>query len=330
MPRRPAPASPGRPQAAATAKVARRTPAAPALAAAALALVLALLAGCASGPPLTAGPAEPGAAPPTPAFTTLPLAGAEITAEWQWPAAAPAALMLLQHGFGRQCANLRGTAQRIAAAGVATLCLNADMAAGQPELADALALALRRGLAGPDGQPLPQRLIVGGHSAGALFGARVGSALAAQAPQRLAGALLLDPVGGAPLTQALLDISDGGHRPVRAVLALPSRCNARQLALPALAEVQRRAQAAGGDSYLGVLLIEGSTHVDAEGEDTDFAAVWACGEGRPQPANTELLRTLAARWAGQMAGGDAGVQAIAAEPASVDALAPAGRLRRLP
>jgi hypothetical protein len=211
MPRRAAPEGPARPQAAAPAGVAQRLASAPALALAPLAL--ALLAGCASGPPPTAGPAEPQALAGTPAmaFTTLTLAGAEFVAEWQWPATAPAALMLLQHGFARQCANLRGTAQRVAAVGVATLCLNADMAAGQPALAAALALALQHGLAGPDGQPLPQRLIVGGHSAGALFGARVGSALAAQAPQRLAGALLFDPVGGAPLTQALLDLSDGGR-----------------------------------------------------------------------------------------------------------------------
>jgi hypothetical protein len=113
-------------------------------------------------------------------------------------------------------------------------------------------------------------------------------------------------------------------------MAQPSGCNARQLGLAALAEVHGRAQAEGGDSYVGVLLLQGSTHVDAEGEDTDFAAVWACGEGRPQPANTELLRALAARWAGQMAGHGADAQALAAEPAAVDALATAGRLRRLP
>lgn len=223
-----------------------------------------------------------------------------LDAEWQLPATPAAGLVLLQHGFTRRCANLRTTAQRLAAQGLATLCLNAEMARGNPELAEELATALGDGsLRLPDGTPLPARIVVGGHSAGALFAARVGARLAVRAPQRLAGALLLDPVGGTALADALAAIVAAG-RPLRVVLAPSGRCNARHLALPALLQAQRALREAGGDGFVGVQLATG-THADAEGEDTDGVAIAACGP--PQPANVEHLRALATDWALDMVEG---------------------------
>ncbi|MCZ8173582.1 MAG: alpha/beta hydrolase [Burkholderiaceae bacterium] len=252
--------------------------AAPVLAALALALALALT-GCVALPPPQTPPAGV-----TRAFDRLPLAGAVLDAEWHLPAGEPRAWVLLQHGFARRCANLRGTAAELAAQGVATLCLNADqdagVAGGAPQLAEALARWwLSPAARAPDGRAAPPRVVVAGHSAGGLFAARVGAAVAAQAPERLAGALLFDPVGGAALRQALLAMAG---RPLHATLAPPVPCNARQLARPAL-------QAAG------VALVEppGATHVDAEGEDGDSAAVRACREGPPRPEAVAALR----RWA---------------------------------
>ena len=65
---------------------------------------------------------------------------------------------------------------------------------------------------------LAQQIIVGGHSAGARFAVRLGERLAALAPQRLAGALLFDPVA-TPGFEAQLpalrrvrqDALDAGH-----------------------------------------------------------------------------------------------------------------------
>lgn len=237
------------------------------------------LAGCVALPPPQTPP--PGV---TRAFDRLPLAGAVLDAEWHLPAGEPRAWVLVQHGFARRCANLRGTAAALAAQGVATLCLNAEAGAGVADGAPALAEALARwwlspGARSPDGRAAPPRIVVAGHSAGGLFAARVGAAVAAQSPQRLAGALLFDPVGDAALRQALLAMSG---RPLHATLAPPAPCNARQLARPAL-------QAAG------VALVEppGATHGDAEGEDGESAAVWACREGPPRPEAVAALR----RWA---------------------------------
>jgi hypothetical protein len=267
------------------------------------ALVLALvLAGCAT-------PSAPPPAGVQRAFDRLPLAGRVFDVEWHLPAAEPRAWLLLQHGFARRCANLRGTAGALAAQGVAVWCLNADegegMAGGAPVLAEAVAAWWRSAAArAPDGRSAPELAVVGGHSAGGLFAARVGAgligsasagasllqsgqtALGPPAPRypalpQLAGVLLLDPVGGNELAEALQRIVAAGV-PVHATLAPPVRCNAQQLARPAL-------------TAAGAQLIEpaGATHVDAEGADSDGLAIRACGEGPPQPTAVAALR----RWA---------------------------------
>lgn len=244
------------------------------------------LAGCTAlpaPPPAPAGVAR--------AFDRLPLAGAVLDVEWHLPAAEPRAWVLVQHGFARRCANLRGTAAALAAEGVATLCVNADegagLAGGAPALAEALARWwLSPAARSPDGRAAPARIVVAGHSAGGLFAARVGAAVAAQAPQRLAGAILFDPVGGGPLREALLAMAG---RPLHATLAPPVPCNARQLARPALLAA-------------GVALAEpaGATHVDAEGEDSDSLAVRACREGPPRAEAVAALRRWAAGALGPM------------------------------
>lgn len=269
----------------------RRRGAAVALAAAAV------VAGCALPPALR--DQEP-AAPPV--FTQLVLGTATLDVEWHLPPGEPAAWLLLQHGFARRCANLRGIAARLAAgAGVATLCVNAEMAGGAPALAAALAGWLAGGDArSPDGRRAPPRLIVGGHSAGGLFAARVGAALARTQPDRLAGALLLDPVGDAALGETLARVSAQGRRPVLAVVAPASRCNAGQLGVAALRSVQAAARAAGRTDFVGVEMA-GGTHVDAEGADTEALAVRACREGWPRPDNVAALRALAVHWAAALA-----------------------------
>lgn len=221
------------------------------------------------------------------------IAGTEYRAEWTLPPGEPAALLTLQHGFARQCSHLRQTARQIADRGLLVLCLDADMAHGNPALADGLAQALAGGWVGADGRALPARIIVGGHSAGGAFAARLGWKLDALAPARLLGALLLDPVAVAGFEDELQAVSAGGRRPVLALTANASGCNAQNNADPAL-----RALRSG---FVGLQLVDGSTHVDAEGGDSSWLATAACGQ--PLPANVELLRTLAAQWAADIAAG---------------------------
>lgn len=261
---------------------------------AACAVLVVALAGCASVPPV----AGPGAFS---ASTRLALVGQELTAVWTRPAGPPRALVTLQHGFARRCANLATTAARLAGLGLLTLCIDAPMARGNPALADALAAALSNGLPGPDGAALPERIIVAGHSAGAAFAARLGARLDAVAPARLAGAILFDPVATNSFAADLRSLARAGLRPVLAVTAPASGCNAQHSAYSALRSLRTEAQAAGHDNVVGIELGAGASHADVEGEDSDWIAAAACG--RPLPSHTESLRTLAAQWASAVADG---------------------------
>ena len=240
----------------------------------------------------TQSPAQAQAQPPAlarPQFGVLVgPGGQELDLEWHLPAGPARALVTLQHGFARRCAHLRGLAAVFADAGYATLCVQADMARGAPDLAAALAQALAAALLQPpDGRAAPARVVVAGHSAGGLFAARLGAALAERAPGMLAAVLLFDPVGGAELGDALRRARGAAAVPTLALLAPPSRCNAGQRARPALeaAAVTR-------------VDVEQGTHLDAEGGDTDAVAVWACREGAPREAAVRQLRARALDFTG--------------------------------
>jgi pimeloyl-ACP methyl ester carboxylesterase len=266
--------------------------------AAALALVVALmLAGCASVPPQRSLD-DAGAI----VIAPIDLGGSIHSATWYLPQGEAQALIVLQHGFTRRCSHLRETTRQLMVGGLMALCIDAAMAGGNLPLADALAAGLEGGLVAPDGRSQPERIIVGGHSAGGRFAARLGAQLAAQAPQRLAGALLFDPVATAGFETELRTLSAAGARPVLAVFAQPHACNASLNAAPALRQVRQDALAAGRDGFVGLLLTEGSTHADIEGEDTDWIAVAACG--RPRPENVQRLRALGLSWAQAMARGE--------------------------
>lgn len=248
--------------------------------------------------------AEPAAQAGSVVNATLNIGGVDYNVDWFLPAGAASALVTVQHGFSRNCGHVRGTATRLMEQGLMGLCVNASMAGGNPALAEALATTLLSGITAPGGTALPERIVVGGHSAGGHFASRLGWKLAATAPLRLAGAVLFDPVAaGDSFTTNLMAVSAAGQRPVLAVSSNPSACNARNNAYPALRQVRQDAIAAGRDGFVGLQLTDRSTHVDVEGRDTDALGILACGQGRPRPANVEALRTLAAQWALDGAGG---------------------------
>jgi pimeloyl-ACP methyl ester carboxylesterase len=233
---------------------------------------------------------------------TLLIDGTPYSADWYLPAGTPVGLAQIQHGFTRRCANLRDTTLEMMRRGLMGLCLNASMANGNPALANALAQALVAGLSAPDGRPVPERVVVGGHSAGGMFASRLGATLQGLAPERLAGAVLFDPVASdGSYGPNLAAISDSGQRPVLAVSANGSACNAFNNGEPALAQVSALAQAAGRDGFVGLRLTDNSTHVDAEGGNTTRLAWVTCLQGPPRAPNVAALRALAPQWAADAA-----------------------------
>lgn len=268
-----------------------------------LVLLGAALAGCAGLVPVR----ETGTAGSI-VVAPIDLGAQEHLAHWYLPAGEVATLVVLQPGFTRRCANLRETTRQLMAAGPMALCIDAPMGGGQPALADALARALAGPAVAPDGRSMPQRVIVAGHSAGAVFAVTLGAALEVIAPGRLAGALLFDPVASADFEARLRAVSARGRRPVLALLAPPHRCNAQSSALPALRRIDREARDAGSSAFVVIHLADEATHADVEGEDTDALAEWACG--RVVPARTASLRELSVRWLRAAAAGAAPAEAV--------------------
>lgn len=254
----------------------------------------------------------------------LTLGNKTYTAFWHLPAGEPLGFIQVQHGFSRNCNHQRDTIARFMNQGLMALCLNADMSGGNPALADKLAAALVAGLTAPDGRPVPEKIVVAGHSAGGHFASRLGWALAAQAPQRLVGAVLFDPVAAdGSFTTHLRGVSAAGQRPVLAVSANAGACNAQNNAYPALRQVQADALAAGRDGFVGLQLTDRSTHVDSEGNNTDFLGWTACFQGKPRPVNTGTLRDLTSTWARDQV---TGLRTLAAYPggSGVESLLAAG------
>jgi len=285
-----------------------------------LAVLCAALVGCAVPVPLR----ETSAAG-TVVVGTLDLDARPVAAHWYLPPTGEApALVVFEHGFARRCANLRETTRQVMAAGLMALCVDVPMAGGNPALAETLARHLARDAQTPDGRAVPRRVVVAGHSAGAVFALALGARLEALAPGRLAGALLVDPVappvaeasanpgepadppgasapgasaasGGPTRFEATLHaVSAGGRRPVLALLAPRHRCNAASNALPALRRAEQAAREAGSHAFVVVQFGEGATHADVEGEDTDALATWACGT--VDPARSAALRVMAIDW----------------------------------
>ena len=235
--------------------------------------------------------------------TQRTIAGGSYSTDWYVPQGTASALMVLQNGFSRNCAHLRGTSRAIAEKGVMVLCVNGDMTAGNPDLARDVAAALAaRTIAPPAGRAMPERIIAGGHSAGGHFAGVLGASLAQSAPSRLAGAILFDPVAAEGFSADLKAISADGTRPVLTVAARPSVTNLFNNSFGALRDL--------ANPYVGIQLVwekftvgipsGGSCHIDVEGENTDVIGVLGAGCSA-NATQTARLRDFGSAWAKDLA-----------------------------
>ncbi|ROO85146.1 alpha/beta hydrolase family protein [Actinocorallia herbida] len=236
---------------------------------------------------------------------SISIGGTSYSTDWYFPNGTATALMLVEHGFSRGCGNLRGTSKSIAEQGLMVVCVNADMTGGNAALADTLGAALSaRTLTPPNGKALPQKYIVGGHSAGGHFASAVGAKLNADGYANFKGAILFDPVASDGFTANLQAISQNGARPVLAVAARPSVINLFNNSFGALADL--------GADFVGIQLVwtkyvlgspsGGSCHIDVEGENTDVIGV-AGALCSPNSTQTARLRGMASTWAKDLATG---------------------------
>lgn len=234
--------------------------------------------------------------------TTTTIGGTSYNADWYIPNGTASALMVLEHGLTRRCANLRNTSKAIMERGVMVVCFNTSLAGGNAAFGRALGDAMAsRTLTPPNGATLPTKYIVGGHSAGGQFATVVGARLVSRGYPEFRGAVMLDPVAGDGFSANLAAF---GNRPVLTVAARSNAFNAFNNAFAALRGMP-------GD-YPGVQLTYagyvkgipygGSCHTDAEGENGDALAnlAVACS---PNASNVARLREFASVWAADLAAG---------------------------
>lgn len=237
--------------------------------------------------------------------TQLAIGGSSYSVDWYMPNASASALMLVQHGFSRNCTRQRNTSKAIMEKGLMVLCVNANMSGGNPALGNALGdLLTSRAITLPAGKALPTKYIVGGHSAGGHFASVVGARLNANGYPGLKGGIFFDPVASDGFGGNLAAISAGGTRPVLSVSASPALINLYNNSFGQLRDVPNQ--------FVGVQLVwtgfrllkpyGGSCHTDSEGENGDAVGNIASG-CTPNRTQTARLRDLSSNWAANIASG---------------------------
>lgn len=219
--------------------------------------------------------------------------GEVYNGDWYLPDGAVTGTVYLQHGFTRGGGNYRDLALAMMDRGMMVLSINAPMSGGNEALARRVADVLSsQPPVAPDGRVFQAgNLVLSGHSAGGLHVSLIAERLVQTGHAgQLAGLVLFDPVNSfGPFGRAMDAVASAGL-PVRAVTANGSLCNLFNDTRGDLRDLP--------GNYVGIKLTDRSTHVDAEGNNTDIAASLACGFPREQ--NIVALREFGVAWAEDM------------------------------
>ncbi|NVJ59971.1 MAG: PKD domain-containing protein [Gammaproteobacteria bacterium] len=220
--------------------------------------------------------------------------GGSRQATWYLPDGQPDGWILLQHGFQRNKSHLDHIATTFMNNGIMVLTINSNSTGGNRSLAREIADDLiDNPLTPPNGYQLPSKLVLSGHSAGALMMSYTSGRLIERGFGQLEGLIMYDPVdkdnGMQPNNQALIDTG----KKVLSILANSSSCNSSNNALSPLRALS--------ESYVGIKLTRNSKHTDAEGDSTGGLGSLFCG--RPTDQNVSYLQDFAVNWALDMISG---------------------------
>lgn len=243
--------------------------------------------------------------------------GYTVNADWYFPETAepPTRLIYFQHGFPGSSAEYDYTAAELAERNQAIVvlptissnlfdCYGCQLG-GDPMhaavaklfLGDREDLLASAKAAGFEGDALPERFVIAGHSGGGqLAGGAAGYyeefAQESDDPEQahnLVGVLLLDtsPVGGA-IERAVAKIPE--DIPVYTIAAAPSFLNSQ-------GGVEKVLEAARPDSFVGVQLV-GGTHGDSFQSHTALVQIggWITSLGIPRAENIEAVQELTQGW----------------------------------
>lgn len=224
--------------------------------------------------------------------TGISINGANWSGDWYLPGSQVKGLVYLQHGFTRGGGNYRDLGVALMGQGMMVLSVNAPMSGGNESLAQEVATALANNPpVPPNGYAFPQQLVLSGHSAGGLHVSLVAERMIQQGQgHRISGLVLLDPVNAFGPFGRTMGVVGATAIPVLAVTANGSLCNTFNDTQGTLRSLPR--------DYVGIKLTNRSTHIDSEGDNTDVAAILACGY--PKDYNISTLRDFTVAWANDM------------------------------
>lgn len=219
------------------------------------------------------------------------IGGSNYSGRWYLPTQQAQGVVYLQHGFSRNASRLSNLANGLMDRGLMVLSIDAGMTQGAQSLAQAVADQLRTNPpTPPNGYLWPSQLVVAGHSAGGAHAGYIAGYLANSAYPGLAGVILFDPVEGPDLQPHLQAAVDAGV-PVRAILANKGSCNSQGSTHGDLKNLT-------GTDFTGIKLTSRSSHVDAEGSNTDWLMRFFCGA--PQSYNIATVQEFTTAWAEDM------------------------------
>ena len=243
--------------------------------------------------------------------STLALAsgtGYTVEATWYFPNSdePPAGLIYLQHGGSRQDIHVAALAQQLAERTnsivvTPTISSNGwDRFYMQNEITeqavaglfqgDRVALTASAAAAAGHSVDLPQQFVFAGHSlGGSLVSAAAGHLAKADKTADLKAVILFDRNGDDFNATASLNNLTGTHAvPVRLISSPPCACNTWGIGTMLSLSTQP-------ENFMAIVL-NGGTHLDAEGASTDLLGLAGCWQATPPPSNVMAVQTLAVDW----------------------------------
>lgn len=202
----------------------------------------------------------------------------------------PRALVLVQHGMMRKAENMIALAQTLVEKNLEVLLPTVkDSQVLQSSFPESFTQAILEKKSDPQGNPLPNKILMIGFSAGARFLNHVASVLLAR-QHDVRGIVFLDPVVGSQSNQQL------GPRlplPYLTILGTPHRCNAYGNSYSILTS---------GQFDVEGFRLKNTSHCDFEGESTDSMCQFYCGS--TSKINGQAIQLFASEWISSLVDSD--------------------------
>ena len=228
---------------------------------------------------------------------TVTLGGVSVDADWYIPSQPAIGFTYMVHGFGFGILGremMREVSLEYMKQGIVVLAPTIDASGGNETLAYAVANQLiDNPPVSPEG-PIPNAVVISGHSAGGLHASLVVKQMLLRGSNKIRGAVLFDPVDSGNKFEGAVDvIVNHPELPVLSIVANGGVCN---LWNNTEDDIERMPRA-----YVGIKLLDRSSHMDVVGNDsTGVLGAIFCGGPIPSSENVARNYAFSSHWAYDM------------------------------